>query len=566
MDPMLWTLWRAILIEFWRLMLLSTAVLVTVVAFAATVKPLADGKLTADQAVRFMFYAVPPMLAYTLPFAGGFAATLAYHRFASENEITAAHAGGVSHRRILVPALASGVLLAAGLFVLNDRVIPRFLVQMERMITRDFARIMVNSLQQGESARIGNTEIHADFVEQRPPEQGSPVRQQFLLAGVAMVETDNDGFVTIDGTSKRAWILMMPVWALDTADRERIGEDAETAVILKFVDVTVHRNGVPQSADLLVPPAIPIPSMFRDDPKFRSNAELREVSANPDLMDVVDRRRVALARMMAADRSFGDFAEDLRAGRPIVMTAPDGSQVRVLGSALGSQGARWVIEPLRESGAVEVEVVGPSGTDRLTAASARLTLQTAVQDDPLAGRAAGDATRFVLDLEGVRVLGAGADGSTEIAGTTYRDLWPARDPVPALLALNSEELIARVREDAAAGEPPGPMVADAADRLEREVGSMRREILSKMQQRLAMSGSCVVMVFLGAVMAMRLKDATPLVVYLWSFFPALFAVLITETGQEATHDHGLYGLPLLWAGVLGLGAFALLVYRRMARL
>jgi lipopolysaccharide export LptBFGC system permease protein LptF len=161
---MLWTLWRAILIDFFRLLLLATAVLVTVVAFAATVQPLADGKLTTDQAIRFMVYAIPPMLAYALPFAAGFAATLTYHRFAAENEITAAHAGGVSHFKLLVPAILSGLLLGGVLWGLNDRVIPRFLTRMEEMITRDFARIMVASLKQGKSATIGDTEIHADQV------------------------------------------------------------------------------------------------------------------------------------------------------------------------------------------------------------------------------------------------------------------------------------------------------------------------------------------------------------------------------------------------------------------
>lgn len=565
MHTMLWTLWRAILIEFWRLLILSICVLVTVVAFAATVKPLADGKLTADQAIRFMLYAIPPMLSYTLPFAGGFAATLTYHRFTAENEITAAHAGGVSHKRLLFPALASGMILAAGLWGLNDRVIPHFLVRMEEMITRDFARLMVNSLRQGESATIAGTEIHADQVDQVAPEDGSPVRQQFLLTGVAMVETNSRGDVVIDGTARHAWIQILPVWALNATDRTRIGDDAESAVVLKFIDVTIYRNGAPQSADPLVPPAIAIPNMFQDDPKFLTGTQLRELLKDPDRMSFVDRKRVALARMMAAGESYSGFGSTLTGGRPVAFTAPDGSSVRVLGSTVGTAGSAWRVEPLRESGRVEVEVARSDGrtTDRLTATQATLTLQLSGGDDPLASSAvSGTASRYELTLTGVRVLAdRTGEGATDLAATSYRDLSPLDDPMPGYLAMPSAELLAVARS-----APPGTAIRVEADGLAEEIAHLEREILSKSQERWALSVSCLVMVLLGAVMAMRLKDATPLVVYLWSFFPALVSVIVTESGQQATHTHGVWGLPLLWAGVVGLGYLLVFTFRRMARL
>ncbi|MBL4591321.1 MAG: LptF/LptG family permease [Phycisphaerales bacterium] len=108
---MLWTIWRAILFDFFRLLLLTTAVVVATIVFATTIKPLADGKITAGQAIRFMGLAIPPMLSYALPFAAGFSATLTYHRIASENEATAIYAGGISHKKFLFPMLVCGVLI-----------------------------------------------------------------------------------------------------------------------------------------------------------------------------------------------------------------------------------------------------------------------------------------------------------------------------------------------------------------------------------------------------------------------------------------------------------------------
>ncbi len=563
---MLWTLWRAILIEFWRLLLLSTAVLVIVMAFAATVKPLADGRLTADQAVRFMRYAVLPMLSYTLPFAAGFAATLAYHRMAGDNEITAAQAGGVSHRSLLAPAIASGLLLAGGLWFLNDRVIPRDLREMERLITRDLARIMVNSLRQGEAARIGNTEIHADAVHESPPEEGSPIRERYLLGGVGVVETDSSGAVVIDGTAKRAWILLLPVWALNPEDRQRIGDQADTAVIISLVDVTIFRNGAPMSADPLVLPAIPIANVFRDNPKFRSGAELREIYHDPDRINTVDRQRVALARILAAYRSYAQFATDLRAGRPVVLNTPDGSIIRVLGAALEPEGSRWGIRPVRETGLVEIEITTRDARrDRLTASSANLSIQTPAENDPLADQSAAGASRFALDLSGVRILGSGTGQGTEIAQTTYRDLWPAGDPMPTTLALDSEGLITLAREEYGTGPADAPILR-AVSQLEHEIRRLRNKIIAKRHERWALSAACVVMVALGAVMAMHLRHAAPLIIYLWSFFPALATIIIMEAGGQTVGSRGPIGLPLLWSGVVGLAVLAAIVYRRMARL
>ncbi len=563
---MLWTLWRAILIEFWRLLLLSTAVLVTVMAFAATVKPLADGKLTADQAIRFMRYAVLPMLSYTLPFAAGFAATLAYHRMVSDNEITAAQAGGVSHRRLLAPALASGLLLAGGLWFLNDRIIPRDLREMERMITRDFARLMVNSLHQGQAARIGNTEIHADIVEEVRPDPDSPIRERYLLGGVGVVETDSSGRVTIDGTAKRAWILLLPVWALNPEDRQRIGDQADTAVIISLVDVTIFRNGAPMSADPLVLPAIPIANVFRDNPKFRSGAELREIYDDPDRINTVDRQRIALARILAAYRSYAEFVRDLAAGRPIVLNTPDGSTIRVLGAAMEADGGRWRIRPVRETGLIEIEITTRDARrDRLTASAAALSIQTPAENDPLADQSAAGSSRFALDLSGVRILGSGTGQGTEIAQTTYRDLWPTGDPMPTALALDSEGLIALAREQHGAGPADSPVLR-AVSQLEHEIRRLRHKIIAKRHERWALSAACIVMVALGAIMAMHLKHATPLMIYLWSFFPALATIIIMEAGGQTIASRGAIGLPLLWSGVIGLAVLAALVYRRLTRL
>ena len=70
-------LYRYVLRDLLRVMLLTTAVLVTVIAFGAAIKPLTnDQLLTAAQAAKYIGLAIVPMLQFALPFSAGFAATL----------------------------------------------------------------------------------------------------------------------------------------------------------------------------------------------------------------------------------------------------------------------------------------------------------------------------------------------------------------------------------------------------------------------------------------------------------------------------------------------------------
>src|SRR6185295_10462720 len=90
-----WTIWKHTTLEMWKLLLLTAAVLVTVISFAATVRLTAEGRLGPLDTIKYMFLAMPPMLQYALPFASGFGATLAYHRMSQDNELTAAAGSGI---------------------------------------------------------------------------------------------------------------------------------------------------------------------------------------------------------------------------------------------------------------------------------------------------------------------------------------------------------------------------------------------------------------------------------------------------------------------------------------
>jgi lipopolysaccharide export system permease protein len=74
---------------------------------------------------EFFLLSIPFTLAMTLPMAVLVAVLYAFSRLASENEITAFKAGGVSTRALMVPALITSVFLAMFMLWFNDQLLPR---------------------------------------------------------------------------------------------------------------------------------------------------------------------------------------------------------------------------------------------------------------------------------------------------------------------------------------------------------------------------------------------------------------------------------------------------------
>ncbi|CAN5124362.1 hypothetical protein BH09GEM1_BH09GEM1_13040 [soil metagenome] len=73
----------------------------------------------------FFLLSIPFTLALTVPMSVLVAVLYAFSRLASENEVTAMKANGVSPWRLVAPALVGGVLMSIALLAFNDQVLPK---------------------------------------------------------------------------------------------------------------------------------------------------------------------------------------------------------------------------------------------------------------------------------------------------------------------------------------------------------------------------------------------------------------------------------------------------------
>ena len=98
------------------------------------------------------------------------------------------------------------------------------------------------------------------------------------------------------------------------------------------------------------------------------------------------------------------------------------------------------------------------------------------------------------------------------------------------------------------------------------VGSLEREISSRLQRRYALSMTAMLLLLLGATLAMWLRHSLPLVIYIWAFVPSIADVLLISSGDHMIRSGvAIPGMMVLWSGNALLLTMLVVVYRRLMR-
>lgn len=557
-----WTLWRSILGEMLKVIGVTALVLVLVISFGATIKPLSDGKLLASDALKFILLASVPMLAYALPVAAGFGATLVYFRVAQDNETLAAYAGGISHRRLLAPALACGVGLMAVLMALNEEVIPRFLRQMERMITVDLTRFVAQEIQRGRAVEFnsGRLMIIADQARRVEPTKSSGATDQILLTPFAAIELNEQGQPTSEATAQAASLWLYPAGTIAGMD------ETQPVVWLRLRNVLVYQEGKGLGGFRdQVDQRWPVPNTFRDNPKFLTWGELSELSGHPERINWVDGARRKLAFALAERRGVEALQRDAKALGQLWMLDERGRPLVLYTSQVTWVNDHWKLWPVAPGGSVGADIsrVSVSGDGATTDSITRFFADEAALYYTTPPEQAGGRLDFRLVL--TRVRASEAREGAERPSLSLPGVRPADDPAPELLDLPVNELLARAQARIGGTSAPDPVLAEPISNLQTQMLRLSRSVLAKRHERMAMAASCLLTVITGAITALRLTRKLPLTVYLWTFFPALGCLVTISGGQQMTDFSGVPGLWLLWSGAGALLVYAVVLYRGVAR-
>lgn len=532
-------IWRMLAFELLRGVTMSTGAIVLVVAFGATIKPVADGSIGALDAVMFMGVAIVPMLQYALPFGACMAATLGYHRFASENEGVAARAGGISYSALIAPALVGGIVLCAILLALTGLAAPRFTRTLESIVTKDAARTLIRQIERGEPVVIDDMILHADQAFHAGAPEGSGAIDYFILEGVVAAAVDNEtGELNADVGAKRADVWLYPT--------KRDGQDAVAVYMSVGGGVAKQRGETLLRLDRTEFGPWIIPGALSDDLDYMTDRELAAVIADPELFRPVIRRREQAAAALGAARARSEVLSALTSEGSLTLLDADGGRL-VISDVRAGEGDRL----LPRAGAEQLAVTwrrSDGHLRQLRAESAELSLGVTPRERTTAG---------VLELY-VVTSDEQREGRRDalVLGESFT---LPNDPAPEAFALSAAEL------SQIASATPDAELAEAGRRLDDFIEDVRREATANRHERAALSLAGLIMTPLGAIMALRLRDSIPLHVYLWSFFPALACVIIASGGASVTEEHGDIGLVVIWAGCAGFAVFALFEFWRLRR-
>ncbi|MCH2160578.1 MAG: LptF/LptG family permease [Phycisphaerales bacterium] len=535
---------RYVMAELLKTMLLTTAVLVAVIAFGATIKPLAQNLLGGADIFKYVMVASVPMLQYALPFAAGFAATLVMHRLAVDNELLAMSVNGISYGRMFRPLFLIGLGLLLFMMLLVNYGVPYFWGRMESMVARDVTRLLASSVRRGEAFSLGNTQIFADDVMLIDDPEDSEADSRLVLVGVAALETDRNNSPKTEFTADYA-----------TLDVYRI--DGRAILKLVLGESTIFREG--DQALVRVPTAEPgamdLEQGWSEEPKSLTLSKMLVYRNTSEEFPAVVRVRENAFEELAAREAWNCVWNAVESGEPLVFRDHRRGEDFLLEAG--------AFDPPMFKGGVSVTEFA-NGVRRREGRSskARIKLVDSRPNEP---------PRFDLFFEPSEVEDFEEPTAPRIRwqARTSRLLLEGCEPVIDT-SLSNAELVSAIEElepgeDSHSQEVHG-RVLKAGEEILRTHQNLRWDIDARMQQRFGQSLLAPLLLMLGGVLAVLMKRSVPLLVYLVAFLPAIADILLISTGEQTLRGGpSVGGHALLWSGN-ALIAFVLAVaWTRMRR-
>ena len=533
------TLYRSMLGDLLRVLALTSAVLVTVIAFGATIKPLSDDELlTAAQAAKYAVLVTIPMLQYALPFAAAFAATIVFQRMTADNEVLAAAVSGISYRTLLTPIVVLGLALLLIMVALTQWIVPHFWGVLYESFSRDVIKLFQASIERREPFQLEGVQIYADRLvpDESPQASGADIR--FVLHGVAVAELDESGRATTDITASRAVI-----------DIDRLPN--ETRLNMAMRDAVAFKGDMLSRVPTMrLAQPIVIPSISHRDLNAMSWWQLRRLRDEPDVDFRVEDSKRDVADGMHELQIMGSLRDRLRdAGR--AQLRGQGDVVYVIRAAdlennkfvPGPEGL--IVVEQHAGGRPSLRLEAPRGEiDLAVGATWRLPAFDLVLQNPT-----------IHDLEG-----GGRPNARQRVMLT--GLVPPAEAEEDFMAMPSPQLLRRAAEFRDVPDN----ILDRFHKLRDRLVKLDMEISSKQQRRFALALTAPLLLILGSLLAMWMKHTLPLTIFIWAFLPAILDVILISGGAELI-DEGqqIAGMSMLWSGNILLLGGCLWVYHALSR-
>jgi lipopolysaccharide export LptBFGC system permease protein LptF len=518
---MVFTLQRYIFRELFRIFLLATIGLTLIVSLGGVLQPVQEYGVGPRQVLHILLYFMPVTLTFVLPMAALFASALAYGRFASDNELNACRASGISLTTLVYPGLVLAILVATANLLLSFHVMPYFVHLAEKSFKADAKHILFRNIQRRGYYSLppdGRFLVYADYVDEKND----------TLSGIVVVEASQ-------GVIKK----------IRTADGARVRFDPHD----KFNEVQLDAFGVQQmggAGDLwwrvgTASLRFEFGSLLRDSIKFKRVNEMKRIRADPMQFDPVAKLALRAYAQLATEL----LAQDIK-GK--LSGLPGGFYAASV--ALGGE------KTIALTGPVIVEEHDSRSGQRLR----RLRCEKA------AIHMGEEMTNpsLTLDLYNPRVEAT----DQLIVRYVVRGLM-SPEPVRRSLGHGSIlKVVAPTHTSSVLHGPPSRMLAGLQEALQTRIDGALVDVRAEANSRLVFGIGCIPMIMIGIGLGIILRGGHLLSAFGASCVPAAVLVVAIISGKNITQNAGLEGLSgilVMWAGLAGMTVLAALLYAKLLR-
>ncbi|MDD5063771.1 MAG: LptF/LptG family permease [Phycisphaerae bacterium] len=546
---MVFTLHRYIFRELLKVFVPSAVALTLMLSLGSVLRPIQEYGVGPRQVVHLMGYFLPVTLTFVLPMAALFAATLVYGRFASDNELDACKAGGVSLLTLVYPGLVLAIIVSIANLVLSFYVMPAFVQRAEKSLKADAKQILFRNLQRSGYYKLppdGRYRIYADLANS----------WNNTLSGVIVVGAKDSRIEKIIA-AERAELSFDP--------HERFNEVRITAY-------NTYQMGLegesPFSAER-VPLTMPFPPLMGDDIKFKKIDEMKKIRLDLMSFDPIAKLAIDTYAQLTVELLADDITKKIsvasEGNSPSLETAEDTNSFYKLHS--GEKLVEFTADQCKVIGEEQVQLSGKVVVIEHDAFSKKVlrTLRCAtaslhIEGDKLAPTLTMDIRSPTWQL---------VDGSEGLAQRVIiRGLVLPKTVTDKFVSADVLKTVSRDSIKAALPNGPSSELDALQNRLQRKIQGTLADIRAELHSRLVFGIGCVALMMIGIGLGIILKGGHLLSAFGASSLPAVVLIVCIMMGKNITknpYTQVSSGIVLMWASVIFLSVVAVIMYRKLLR-
>jgi len=529
---MVFTLQRYIFREAFKVFVLAAVALTLIMSLCSIVRPVQEYGVGPRQALHLICYFLPIGLTFVLPVAALFATALIYGRLASDNELDACRASGISLLTLIYPGLALAIMVAIANLILSFYVVPAFVRRAESALKADAKQILFRNIQRKGYYKLPPDERYLIYADQAD-------LQDDALLGVVVTEVKSDEIKQITA-AESARVNFNPHERFNEVrvtahNTYQVGPEGEGGVLFEWGSFTAEFG-----------------SMLGDSIKFNRIDEMKRIRADLTRFYPIAK----LARDIHAQFTTELLAQDIE-----TKMAADANDFYTLYS-----GERFVelratnVTPYEES----VELSGKVVVVESDAAS-RQPLCT-LRCERAVLRIEGDklAPTLTMDIYNARVEETGFLRMRHIIRGLRRPQAVSEQfkTGNVLKDINPEVISSALKKSAS------PELRGLQNKLQRKIRETLARIRAEIHSRLVFGIGCVSMILIGIGLGIIKKGGHLLSAFGASCVPAAVLIVCIMMGKNITKNLGSQSIPgiaLMWGGLVLLSLLAVVIYHRLLK-